>query len=112
MGDYALVEKVIEERIAAAVAAERQKWQEAVRIAEATMRAAVRSSDKTHEAALTAVEAERKACEEIARNGMLVPPDGGSPNKDEIDTANRIANAIAARGTAKKAVASQTTPSP
>jgi len=41
---------------------------------------------------------EREKCARIADNGMLVPPDGGSPTQGECDVAARIATAIRARG--------------
>lgn len=37
---------------------------------------------------------ERERCAKIADNGMLVPPDGGSPTEDEIRVATGIAAAI------------------
>lgn len=43
--------------------------------------------------------ARREALEEaarIARNGCLVPPDGGSPTQEEADMCDRIAEAILA----------------
>lgn len=50
--------------------------------------------DRVQEMIDAAVSAERERCAKIADYGMLVPPDGGSPTQDEIDTANRIAAAI------------------
>lgn len=41
---------------------------------------------------------EREECAKIADNAMLVPPDGGSPNADEIEMCERIARFIRARG--------------
>ncbi len=41
-----------------------------------------------------AVREERERCAKIADNGMLVPPDGGSPTEDEIRVAENIAAAI------------------
>jgi hypothetical protein len=41
---------------------------------------------------------EREACAEIAFNGCLVPPDGGSPTEAERLMCEDIANAIRARG--------------
>lgn len=38
-------------------------------------------------------------CAKVADTGMLVEPDGGSPNQDEIDTAERIAERIRALST-------------
>jgi hypothetical protein len=43
---------------------------------------------------------ERDACAEIAFNGCLVPPDGGSPTEAERLMCEDIANAIRARGQA------------
>lgn len=40
------------------------------------------------------VAAERKRCASIARNGCLVPPDGGSPTEDEREMCEGIAKAI------------------
>ena len=37
---------------------------------------------------------ERERCAKIADDGMLVPPDGGSPTDDEIRVAQDIASAI------------------
>ena len=55
---------------------------------------------RVREASITeAVEAERAACEAIARDGCLVPPDGGSPTEDERLMCEGIADAIAARAT-------------
>lgn len=41
-----------------------------------------------------AVEAEREACARIAREGCLVPPDGGSPTEEERIMCEGIATAI------------------
>lgn len=43
---------------------------------------------------VAALEEERERCARIADNGMLVPPDGGSPSEDEIRVAQNIAAAI------------------
>jgi hypothetical protein len=43
---------------------------------------------------------EREACADIAFNGCLVPPDGGSPTEAERLMCEDIANAIRARGQA------------
>jgi hypothetical protein len=43
---------------------------------------------------LLAVKAERERCARIARDGCLVPPDGGSPTEAEADMCRDIANAI------------------
>lgn len=60
-----------------------------------------------------AVEAERHACEHLARGmGDLYAGDSGIEEGMYSYAANRIADAIAARGKAKEAGASQTTPSP
>jgi hypothetical protein len=41
---------------------------------------------------------EREACAMIARDGCLVPPDGGSPSESERVPCEEIAAAIRARG--------------
>lgn len=41
-----------------------------------------------------AVEAEREACARIAREGCLVPPDGGSPTEEERIMCEGVATAI------------------
>jgi len=40
------------------------------------------------------VLAERERCYWLAKNGCLVPPDGGSPTEDEAYMCDRIADAI------------------
>lgn len=45
-----------------------------------------------------AVMVERRACADIARNGCLVPPDGGAPTESERLMCDAIAAAILARG--------------
>jgi hypothetical protein len=45
---------------------------------------------------------ERGACAKIARDGCLVPPDGGSPTEEEADMCDRIATLILARSAEKK----------
>ena len=45
---------------------------------------------------------ERGACARIARDGCLVPPDGGSPTEAEADMCDRIATLILARSDEKK----------
>ena len=41
-----------------------------------------------------AVAVERERCAQIARNGCLVPPDGGSPTEDEAALCEEIARRI------------------
>lgn len=49
--------------------------------------------------AMESAIAERKACAYIARtrNGCLVPPDGGSPTKEEAQMCDDIAECILSR---------------
>lgn len=44
--------------------------------------------------AAAVADAERKRCAQIARNGCLVPPDGGSPTEDEAALCEEIARRI------------------
>lgn len=47
--------------------------------------------------AMESAIAERKACAYIARNGCLVPPDGGSPTEEETQMCDDIAERILSR---------------
>ena len=45
-----------------------------------------------------AVRDERERCARVARDGCLVPPDGGSPTEAEIELCDEIARRIRALG--------------